>query len=70
METQTWLSCHNKFILVENITLLSVSSDDFLLAILAATSSIVIYKALCFDVAQGRMNWAPNENRTHSCRFV
>ena len=31
---------------------------------------IVIYKALCFDVAQGRMNWAPNENRTHSCRLV
>ena len=31
---------------------------------------IVIYKALCFDVAQGQMNWAPNENRTHSCRFA
>ena len=31
---------------------------------------IVIYKALCFDVAQGRMNWAPNENRTQSCRFA
>ena len=29
----------------------------------------VIYKALCFDVAQGRMNGAPNETRTHSCRF-
>ena len=34
------------------------------------TLTIVIYKALCFDVAQGRMNWAPNENRTHSCRFA
>ena len=22
---------------------------------------IVIYKALCFDVAQGRMNWTPKE---------
>ena len=31
---------------------------------------IVIYKALCFDVAQSRMNGAPNENRTHSCRFA
>ena len=30
---------------------------------------IVIYKALCFDVAQGRMNGAPNETRTHSCRL-
>ena len=29
---------------------------------------IVIYKALIFDVAQGRMNGAPNEIRTHSCR--
>ena len=27
METQTWLSCHYKFISVENITKLSVSSD-------------------------------------------
>ena len=30
----------------------------------------VIYKALCFDVAQGRMSGAPNETRTHSCRFA
>ena len=30
----------------------------------------VIYKALCFDVAQDRMNGAPNETRTHSCRFA
>ena len=34
METQTWLSCHYKFISAENITLLSVSSDDFLHALL------------------------------------
>ena len=33
METQTWLSCH-EFISAENITILSVSSDDFLHAIL------------------------------------
>ena len=32
--------------------------------------SIVIYKALCFDVAQGRMNGAPSETRTHSGRFA
>ena len=32
--------------------------------------AIVIYEALCFDVAQGRMNGAPNETRTHSCRFA
>ena len=30
---------------------------------------IVIYEALCFDVAQGRMNGVPNETRTHSCWF-
>ena len=30
----------------------------------------VIYKALGFDVAQGRMNGASNETRTHSCRFA
>ena len=34
METQTNLSCHNKFISAENITILSVSSDDFLNALL------------------------------------
>ena len=33
METQTWLSCH-KFISVENITILSVSSANFLHAFL------------------------------------
>ena len=26
-------------------------------------ASLVIYKALCFDVAQGRMNGAPNETK-------
>ena len=31
---------------------------------------IVIYEAICFDVAHGRMNGAPNENRTHSGRFA
>ena len=31
---------------------------------------VVIYEALCFDVAQGQMNGAPNETRTHSCRFA
>ena len=34
METQNWLSCLNKFISVENITILSVLSDDFLHAFL------------------------------------
>ena len=34
MEPQTWLSCHNKFISAENITIFSISSDDFLHAIL------------------------------------
>ena len=34
METQKWLSCHNKFISAENITILSFSSDDFLQVVL------------------------------------
>ena len=34
METQTWLNFHYKFISAKNITILSVSSDDFLHAIL------------------------------------
>ena len=35
-----------------------------------ATKTIVIYKAFCLDVAQGRMNGAPNETRTHTYRFA
>ena len=34
METQTWLSCHYKFISAENTSILSFSSDDFLHAFL------------------------------------
>ena len=47
METQTWLSCHNKFISAENITILPVSSDDFLHAFKSfdETESIVIFSA-------------------------
>ena len=40
METQTLLSCHNKFISAENIiNILSVSSDDSLHASLLSQSS-------------------------------
>ena len=31
---------------------------------------VVIYKAFCLNVAQGHINGAPNETRTHSCWFV
>ena len=39
METQTRLSHHNTFISAENITILSVSSDDYLHASLLPQSS-------------------------------
>ena len=39
METQTRLSRHKKFISAENITILSVSSDDYLHASLLSQSS-------------------------------
>ena len=32
--------------------------------------TVVIYEGLYFDLAQGQMNGAPNETRTHSCRFA
>ena len=41
METQTWLSCHYKFISAENITILSVSSDDFLHAFLEVAEQLM-----------------------------
>ena len=40
METQTWLSCYYNFISAENITLLSVSSDNFLHALLEVAAVI------------------------------
>ena len=43
MKTQTWLSRHYKFISAENITRLSVSSDDFLHAFLE-----VAEQQMCF----------------------
>ena len=33
-------------------------------------NAVVIYEDLYFDLAQGQMNGAPNETRTHSCRFA
>ena len=39
MEAQTQLSRHNKFISVENITILSISPDDYLHASLSSQSS-------------------------------
>ena len=30
----------------------------------------IIHEALYFDVAQGRINGAPNETRTHTSRFA
>ena len=38
MEAQTRLSRHNKFILAENINILSVSSDDYLQASFSSLS--------------------------------
>ena len=38
METQTRLSSQNEFISAENITILSVSSDDYLHASLSSQS--------------------------------
>ena len=51
METQTWLSCHNKFFSAENIiAILSVSSDDFIHAILVvAEQQMRNYSSYVYD---------------------
>ena len=59
METQTRLSRHNKIILTENI-----------IAEKYTYVQRVIYEVLCFDVAQGQMNRAHSEPRTHQRRFA
>ena len=48
----------------------SVCSFVCPLVISTTTSVVVIYEGLYFDLAQGQMNGAPNETRTHSCRFA
>ena len=37
---------------------------------ISSSSSWQFTKLFCFDVAQGRLNGAPNETLTHSCRFA
>ena len=44
--------------------------NEVVLSIALWSNIIVIYEALCFDVAQGRLNGAPNETRIHSYRFA
>ena len=39
-------------------------------AIPFSRTNLVIYKAFCLEVVQGRMNGAPNKTRTHSWRFA
>ena len=53
-----------------NSVLLVKLADDYTTRGAQHSRDIVIYKALCFDVAQGRLNGTPIETRTHSCRFA
>ena len=46
METQTLFSRHNKFISAENITILSVSSDDYMIFL-----RYYIYIYLCMNIS-------------------
>ena len=52
------------------VTTSNFSSLIFLFYYVLLDLTVVIHEALCFDVAQGQMNGAPNETRTHSCRFA
>ena len=47
---------------------LDTSLQNLLVA--QSTQAVVIYEDLYFDLAQGQMKGAPNETRTHSCRFA
>ena len=49
METQTRLSRHDKFISEENITILSVSSDDYLHISLVAEQQMWSYSSYSDD---------------------
>ena len=47
-----------------------ISVHQFSYTVIINLHSLVIYEGLYFDLAQGQMNGAPNETRTHSCRFA
>ena len=68
METQSWLSRHKKIILAGNITILSVSSDDYLHASLSSQSSKCGVISL-FSSISSFGNWNVNfswiEAKTH-----
>ena len=49
-------------ILMNNLLVVSLKKD-FFSSKWVYTGYVVIYKAFCLDVAQGRMNGAPNETR-------
>ena len=69
------LFIHSMYVFTSPLHTSRMRQSQFFMQSLAGLNSprlaaIVIYKALCFDVAQGQMNGAPNETRTHSCRFA
>ena len=49
-----------------HLHLCNVWTISYYLQAKTAGLRIIIYEAFCLDVAQGRMNGAPNETRTHS----
>ena len=62
METQSRLSRQNKFISAENITILSVSSDDYLHTSLSSQSSK--YGVVCVCVYFEDYSFATAKQRT------
>ena len=67
METQTWLSCHCKFISSENITILSVSSDDFLHAFLKVADIYITVLPTCVLVCLFRLYCCVAKTIASSC---
>ena len=66
-QSEKFRSCQSEssFVILKSVYARSCRGD-----VMKENESIVIYEALCFDVAQGRLNGAPNETRNHSCRFA
>ena len=59
METQTWLGRQYRFISAENITILSISSDDFLHAFLEVIFSFTAYQPYSGHL---KLNWISNNS--------
>ena len=61
----TYIMCVYTYVRMHACMYIYIYMPDYLLRV-----NISNLQSFCLDVTQGHMNEAPNETRTHSCRFA